>query len=55
MRREKLAANEVGALRMLEAGIRHMPVTDDGNPTGMVSLRDLVALVVWPGVAPESH
>lgn len=41
--------------RMLEAGIRHMPVTDDGNPAGMISLRDLITLVLWPGVAPEAH
>jgi CBS domain-containing protein len=37
--------------RMLEAGIRHMPVTHDGVPTGMISLRDLIALAEWPGVA----
>lgn len=31
------------ANRMLDAGIRHMPVIDGDNPAGMVSLRDLVA------------
>jgi len=36
--------------RMLEAGIRHMPVTHDGVPTGMISLRDLIALA-RPGPA----
>lgn len=34
--------------RMLEAGIRHMPVTENKVLVGMVSLRDLVALAVWP-------
>lgn len=36
--------------QMLEAGVRHMPVTVDGKPVGMVSLRDLVALAVWPSI-----
>jgi len=35
------------AQRMLEAGIRHLPVEDDGRPVGMVSMRDLLALEVW--------
>lgn len=34
--------------RMLEAGIRHMPVTENKVVVGMVSLRDLIALAVWP-------
>lgn len=34
--------------RMLEAGIRHMPVTQDGLPAGMISLRDLIALAARP-------
>lgn len=36
--------------QMLEAGIRHMPVSDNGRVVGMVSLRDLAALAVWPTV-----
>ncbi|MEX2587120.1 MAG: CBS domain-containing protein [Actinomycetota bacterium] len=42
-------AEEVIGL-MLEAGVRHMPVTDNGSLVGMVSLRDLIALAVWPSM-----
>ncbi|MEV0665855.1 cyclic nucleotide-binding/CBS domain-containing protein [Actinomadura luteofluorescens] len=35
------------ALRMLEAGIRHLPVDDHGRLVGMVSMRDLLALETW--------
>lgn len=42
---------EVAVERMLEAGVRHMPVTHGIELVGMVSLRDLVVLAVWP----ESH
>ncbi|HLV71845.1 MAG TPA: CBS domain-containing protein [Vulgatibacteraceae bacterium] len=35
------------AQRMLEAGVRHLPVEDGGRPVGMVSMRDLLALEVW--------
>lgn len=35
------------AQRMLEAGVRHLPVEDDGRPVGMVSMRDLLALEIW--------
>lgn len=36
------------ARRMVELGIRHMPVVDDGRVVGMVSARDLLTLVAWP-------
>ncbi|GAA2437671.1 CBS domain-containing protein [Actinomadura vinacea] len=35
------------ARRMLEAGIRHLPVDDRGRLVGMVSMRDLLALETW--------
>ncbi|MGH3389592.1 MAG: CBS domain-containing protein [Actinomadura sp.] len=36
------------ARRMLDAGIRHLPVVDNaGRPVGMVSMRDLLALETW--------
>lgn len=35
------------AHRMLEAGIRHMPVVSDGQVAGIVSTRDLLAIEVW--------
>lgn len=35
------------AHRMLEAGIRHMPVVHDGQVIGIVSMRDLLAVEVW--------
>jgi len=37
------------AERMLEAGFRHMPVTQNGEMVGMVSMRDLLALETWSG------
>jgi CBS domain-containing protein len=37
----------VVANRMLQAGIRHLPVDKDGRMIGMVSMRDLLALEVW--------
>ncbi|MFA1547940.1 cyclic nucleotide-binding/CBS domain-containing protein [Actinomadura chokoriensis] len=39
-------AREV-ARRMLDAGIRHLPVQDRGRVVGMVSMRDLLALETW--------
>lgn len=35
------------AHRMLDAGIRHLPVTRGGQVIGMVSVRDLLALEAW--------
>lgn len=35
--------------RMLEAGIRHLPVLEDHEVIGMVSMRDLLAAGVWGG------
>ncbi|MEZ5144254.1 MAG: CBS domain-containing protein [Acidimicrobiales bacterium] len=34
------------ALQMLDRGIRHLPVTDDGRVVGVVSLRDLIRPLV---------
>ncbi|MFF4235304.1 cyclic nucleotide-binding/CBS domain-containing protein [Actinomadura geliboluensis] len=39
-------AREV-ARRMLDAGVRHLPVQDQGRVVGMVSMRDLLALETW--------
>ncbi|MGH3262271.1 MAG: CBS domain-containing protein [Trebonia sp.] len=33
--------------RMLDAGIRHLPVMDRGQLAGMVSMRDLLAVQTW--------
>lgn len=39
------------AERMLELGVRHLPVVDEiGALTGMVSARDLLMLHHWPAV-----
>lgn len=35
------------AQRMLEEGIRHLPVEENGRMIGMVSMRDLLALETW--------
>jgi len=35
------------AQRMLEAGVRHLPVVDDNELVGMVSMRDLLAVETW--------
>lgn len=35
------------AERMLEAGVRHLPVVHDHELVGMVSMRDLLALETW--------
>lgn len=35
------------ARRMLDAGIRHLPVVDDGHVLGMLSMRDLLAFETW--------
>ena len=40
------------ALRMLELGIRHMPVVEDDRVIGVVSARDLLMLEAWPGRTP---
>ena len=37
------------ARRMLDAGIRHLPVTRAGNVVGIISLRDLLSLEAWWG------
>jgi CBS domain-containing protein len=33
--------------RMLEAGVRHLPVMEAGRVVGMVSIRDLASLEAW--------
>ncbi len=35
------------ARRMLEAGVRHLPVMEDNEMIGMVSIRDLLAIETW--------
>ena len=35
------------AQRMLEAGVRHLPVMHDNEVVGMVSMRDLLAAETW--------
>ncbi len=39
-------AQEVAA-RMLELGVRHLPVVDHGEVIGMLSVRDLLVLAAW--------
>jgi CBS domain-containing protein len=34
--------------RMLDLGVRHLPVVRSGAVVGMVSVRDLLALEIWP-------
>ena len=34
--------------RMLDLGVRHLPVVRSGVVVGMVSARDLLALEIWP-------
>lgn len=35
------------AKRMLDAGVRHLPVVERGQLVGMVSMRDLFAVETW--------
>jgi CBS domain-containing protein len=42
------------AQRMLDLGVRHLPVRDGGRVIGMVSARDLLPLVAWPA-APRAR
>lgn len=35
------------ARRMLEAGVRHLPVVEDNEVVGMISMRDLLELETW--------
>ncbi len=32
---------------MLEAGVRHLPVMEDNELVGMISMRDLLAVETW--------
>ena len=41
------------ARRMLELGVRHMPVVDAGGVVGMVSATDLLTVVAWPKADSE--
>ena len=34
--------------RMLDLGLRHLPVVEGGRVVGMVSATDLLVLVAWP-------
>ena len=36
------------ARRMLDLGVRHMPLVDGGRLAGMVSATDLLTVVAWP-------
>lgn len=35
------------AQRMLEAGVRHLPVMEDSELIGMISMRDVLAVETW--------
>lgn len=39
--------SSVVARRMLDVGVRHMPVLERGRLVGMVSMRDLLAVDAW--------
>jgi CBS domain-containing protein len=39
---------EEAARRMLDLGVRHLPVVDGGKVVGMLSVRDVLVLTVWP-------
>jgi CBS domain-containing protein len=46
----------VAAVRMIELGIRHLPVVDeDGLPIGLVSAHDLLAIMETRAVFPTSE
>lgn len=46
---------EAVAERMLELGVRHLPVVDElGALTGVVSARDLLMLYQWPAVGARA-
>lgn len=42
------------AMRMLEHGIRHLPVVDGHHLLGVISARDLLMLEVWPPTSSSS-
>jgi CBS domain-containing protein len=47
---------EEAARWMLEAGYRHLPVMEDDQLLGIVSIRDLLWAILAPGTAPpEIH
>jgi CBS domain-containing protein len=47
-------AEDAGAVarRMLELGVRHLPVVDDDRVLGMLSMRDLLVPLAW---VPENQ
>jgi CBS domain-containing protein len=47
--------SETAARRMMELGVRHLPVAEDGEVVGMVWARDLLVLEGWFGQPPEAQ
>jgi len=41
------------ANRMLDLGVRHLPVVEGGRAVGMISATDLLTLVAWPERHPQ--
>jgi len=41
--------SNAAAQRMIDLGVRHLPVVENGNVVGIVSARDLLVLETWPG------
>jgi CBS domain-containing protein len=41
------AALQDAAAEMLRAGVRHLPVVEDGRVVGMVSIRDVIVEQAW--------
>jgi CBS domain-containing protein len=46
--------SNIVARRMLDLGVRHLPVTLGGALVGMISVRDLLLLEAWAPASPAS-